>query len=300
MVNLTHEHNLLHKIEVFYARGKLQNTVGLTTEEARSKIMQLIPTTKQRLNAAKFYLDSMENIDYVSCMRNQLSGITEQKQPFVFSNRYLKGQINLLTPDALPSIVFLMLQDGKQPDVHFLKLNPDILPLIIFLVVSGFLSHLISTEDCLAKIINIVYDLMSYNKRYLGYNIRINLKNRIPNGELTRHLRSFHALPRKGGQDIENKKGSSFNIAKQIRNELTHDDITDIIDFPSTISLSGFVDDSDLKLHFHDSFFHDNPDPNKKEITVFCNSVFTETVDFIDECYKLILGKLRHSGCLPV
>lgn len=300
MVNLTHEGNLLQKIDVFYARGKIQSTVGLTTENARSKIKQLIPTTRQHLNAAKFYLDSMGNIDYGAYLRGEPFPPVDQRPQIDFFNNDLQGQINLLTPDALPSIVFLILRNEEPPDVQILKLNPNTLRLIVFLVVSGFLSHLVSSEDCLAKIINIVYDLIPYNKRYLGSDIRKELKNKIPNGKLVRHLRSFHAVTRTGGQDIENKKGSPFNIAKQIRNQLTHDDITDIIEFPPTISLSGFVDDSELKLHFHDSFFHGNPDPDKKEITFFCNYVFKETVDFIDECYRLILGKLRHSGCLPV
>ncbi len=300
MVNLAHESILLQKIEDFYTRGKIQGTVGLTVEQATLKIKQLIPTTSQRLNAVKFYLDSMENVDYVSCIRNRFSGIAEQKQSFVFSNSDFKGEINLLTPDALHSIVFLTFKDGKQQYIQSLKMNQHTLPLIVFLVVSGFLSHLVSSEDCLSKIINIVYDLISYNKRYHGSDLRIKLKNKIPHGELTRHLCSFFALPQKIGQDIENKIGSPFNISKQIRNRLTHDDITDIINFPSAISLSGFVDDSDLNLFFDKVFFPDNTMLDDTEIIAFCRSIFKETVKFIDDCYRLIHDKLRSSGKLPV
>ena len=300
MVNLTHEGNLLQKIDVFYARGKIQSTVGLTAENARSKIKQLIPTTRQHLNAAKFYLDSMGNIDYAAYLRGEPFPPVDQRPQIDFFNNDLQGQINLLTPDALPSIVFLILRNEEPPDVQILKLNPNTLRLIVFLVVSGFLSHLVSSEDCLAKIINIVYDLIPYNKRYLGSDIRKELKNKIPNGKLVRHLRSFHAVTRTGGQDIENKKGTPFNIAKQIRNQLTHDDITDIIEFPPTMTLSGFVDDSDLKLHFQKLFFPIKTVHDNTEITTFCRHVFKETVGFIDQCYRLILGKLRNRGCLPI
>lgn len=190
-----------------------------------------------------------------------------------------------------------MLGNEGDSDVQILKLNMDTLPLIILLVLSGFFSHLVSSEDCLAKIINIVYDLIPYNTYYLGSHIRKKLKNKIPNGQLIHHLRAFHPITRKNGNEVEAKKGSRFNIAKEIRNQLTHDDITDIIDFPPATSLSGFVSDSELKLHFHHSFF---PNGIDREIIAFCHSVFKETVDFIDECYRLILAKLRSNGRLPV
>ncbi len=300
MVNLAHEGILLQKIEGFYKNGKIHGTVGLTLEQARQKIKKLMRTTQQRLNAAQFYLDSMGNIDYAAYLRDEPFPPVDQSQQINFSNNDLQGKINLLTPDALPSIVFLMLRNEEPPNAQIFKLNPNTLPLVIFLMVSGFLSHLVSLEDCLAKIINIIYDLMPYNTRYQGSTIRKKLKVKIPNGGLIRHLRAFHPITRKNGKQVENEKGSNFNIAKQIRNQLTHDDITDIIEFPPTISLAGYVDDSELKLHFHDSFFYGNPDPNKREITFFCNYVFKETVDFIDECYSLILGKLKSRGRLPV
>lgn len=300
MVNLTHEDNLLQKINDLDANAKIQSSVGLTPRDAQLKIQKLIRTTRQRLNAAKFYLDSIGNIDYASCLRSQPSRLTEQKPPFVFSNSDFQGQINLLTPDALPSIVFLMLRDETLPSVQSLKLDSDTLPLITFLVFSGFFLHIVSTEDCLTKIINIVYNLAPYNKRYLGFDIREKLKNKIPNGQLIRHLRSFYSVIQKNNRVVENHKGSPFNIAKQIRNQLTHDDLTDIIDFPPTVTLSGFVADSDLKLYFHNSFFPTNTRREDIEVITFCHSVFKDTQEFIDECYKLILGKLRSRGHLPV
>ena len=301
MVNLTHEVNLLQKINDLAVNVKIHGSVGLRPQEAKSKIQKLIPTTRQRLNAAKFYLDSIGNIDYGSCLRGyQPSRPIEQRPLIDFSNNDLTGQINLLNSDVLPLLIFLMLGSEGNPNIQTLRLNMNTLPLIVFLVLSGFLSHLVSSEDCLAKIINIVYDLIPYDKRYLGSDIRKKLKNKIPNGQLIRHLRNFHPITRKNGNEVEAKKGSRFNIAKQIRNELTHDDITDIIDFPSAISLSGFVLDSDLKLYFRNSFFPRDIDRANTEMITFCHSVFKETVDFVDECYKLIFAKLRSSGCLPV
>ncbi len=300
MVNLTCEQSLHQKIDKLASNNQIQNSVSLTPQEVRQKIKKLIQTTQQRLNAAQFYLDSMIKLDYVPYLRGEPFPPINQRPQIDFFNNDLQGQINLLAPEALPSIVFLILQNEEPPDVQILKLNPNTLSLIIFLVVSGFLSHLVSSEDCLAKIINIVYDLMPYNTRYHGSNIRIKLKNKIPSGILSRHLRSFHAVTRRGGQDVEDKKGSLFNVAKQIRNQFTHDDITDIIEFPPAMTLSGFVDDSDQKLYFQKLFFPIKTAREDTEITVFCDRVFNETVGFIDECYRLILGKLQQSGVLPV
>lgn len=294
------EEHLLQEINNLAINGKIRDSVGLTAQKAGLTIQKLIPTTRQRLNAAKFHLDLIGNIDYASCLRGRPVRPTEQIPPIDFSNSDLQGKLSLLNPDILPSLVFLMLGNEGDPGVQILELNPDTLPLIVFLILSGFFSHLVSSEDCLAKIINVVYDLVSYNKRSLGSDIRKKLKGKIPYGRLIRHLRSFYRITRNNGNEVEAKKGSTFNIAKQIRNELTHDDITDIIDFPSAISLSGFVSDSDLKLYFRDSFFSAGVDQTNTEIITFCHSVFKETVVFIDECYKLILGKLRSSGHLPV
>ncbi len=63
MVNLVHEASLLQKIEDFAANGKIQDSIGLTNRTVESKIQKLIPTTRQRINAAKFYLDLIERMD---------------------------------------------------------------------------------------------------------------------------------------------------------------------------------------------------------------------------------------------
>ncbi len=179
-------------------------------------------------------------------------------------------------------------------------LNSGPFPLVVFIVLNGFFSNLVSLEDCIAKIINIVYNLTPYDKRYSGFHIRQRLKGKISRGDLTRHLRVFHAVYRKDKSDVEDKKGSTFNIAKEIRNQLTHDDITDIVDFPSAINLSGSAVSSDLKLHFNPTFFPTGIPYENTEITTFCDNVFKEVIDFIDECYRLIYRKLQHSGALPV
>lgn len=263
MVNLTHEASLLQKIEDLATNRKIQSSVGLTEQAAETKIQKLIPTTGQRLNATGLYLDLMEDMEYVP---------------------YLGGQTSL-SEDQRPLIDF----SDDDLYVHIHLLNRETFPLVLFIFLNGFFSNLVSLEDCVAKIINIVYDLIPYNQRYSGFQIGQELKDKIPNGNLTRHLRLFH-----------NKTDSAFNIAKQIRNKLTHDDITDIVDFPPAINLSGSVVSSDLKLRFRDSFFPNSAASADIEIIAFCGSVFKETVDFVNECYRLIHGKLQHSGILPV
>jgi hypothetical protein len=274
MVDLTNEASLLQKIEELAAKGKIESSVGLTEQAAETKIQKLISTTRQRLSAAKFYLDAMENMNYALYLGSQSSFSEEQKSLIDFSDSNLHVQINLL--------------------------NPKPFPLIVFLVLQGFFSNLVSLEDCVAKIINIIYDLTPYNKRYSGFHIRQKLKGKISNGNLTRHLRLFHAVHRKNKNDVEDKKGSNFNIAKEIRNQLTHDDITEIVDFPPAINLSGSAVSSDLKLRFHHSFFPPNTPNQTTETFAFCKSVFEDTEVFVDECYELIYRKLQHSGVLPV
>ncbi len=274
MVKLTHGNSLLQKIKELAANGKIHSSVGLTEQAAETKIQKLLPTTRQRINAVRFYLDLIENMNYAPYMGGQ-SSLSEEQKPLVdFSNRDFQVQINLL--------------------------NSGPFPLVVFIVLNGFFSNMVSLEDCIAKIINIVYNLTPYNKRYSGFHIRQRLKGKISRGDLTRHLRVFHAVYRKDKSDVEDKKGATFNIAKEIRNQLTHDDITDIVDFPPAINLSGSVVSSDLKLHFRRSFFPSNTPHQATETFTFCKSVFEDTEVFVDECYELIYKKLRQSGVLPV
>ena len=283
MVNLTCEQSLLQEIEHLAGKGKIHDSAGLTKqvtgsmltdEVAKSTLEKLIPTTRQRLNATKFYLDLMDHTDYAPYLIINDFPSTEQKPIIDFSGSNLIVEIKLVDIDTLY--------------------------LVLFVVLHGFFSNLTGTEDCLAKVINIVYDLIPYDKHYLGSDMRKKLKNKIPNGRLIHHLRTFHPITRKNGAEVEHKKGSPFNISKLIRNKFTHDDITDIIEFPSTKNLSGAVADSNLKLFFDKDYFPANTPREDTEVITFCHKVFKETVDFVDECYKLILGKLRHSGCLPI
>ena len=94
-MNLTYENNLLQEINNLFASGKIQDSVGLTAQgtgsgltaqEAKIKIQKLIPTTRQRLSAAKFYLDAMENMNYVPYLGSQSSFSEEQKSLIDFSD----------------------------------------------------------------------------------------------------------------------------------------------------------------------------------------------------------------------
>ena len=276
MVELTNEDSLLHEIDNLSASGKIQDSVALTTQtngskltaqEAETKIQKMLPTTRQRINAAKFYLDAIENMNYASHLGGQPSMFEDQK-PFIdFSDSDLQVQINLL--------------------------NSEPFPLVVFVVLNGFFSNLVSLEDCVAKIINIVYDLLqddSYSSK-----IGQELGNKIPSGNLTTHLHAFRAI----GQDGKpNPTGSPFNVSREIRHQLIHDDIDGVMVSFASLSLSGSA--SAPKLHFHHSFFSANTTPATTEMITFCKDVYQKTVDFVDECYRLIRDNLQHSGVLPI
>ena len=277
MVNLTHENSLLQEINNLSASGKIQDSValtaqgvgsGLTAQDAEIKIQKLIPTTRQRLSAAKFYLDAMENMNYAPYLGSQSSFSEEQKSLVNFSDSDLHVQINLL--------------------------NPEPFPLIVFLVLQGFFSNLVSLEDCIAKIINIAYDLIPLDER--PSDIGKALDSKIPNGNLISYLHAFHAINQDGKLD---ETGSPFNIAKKIRNKLVHDEIAEIVLFPS-LSLLGFS--SNLDLYFNSSFFPAGTVPKHRDtdMIAFCKDVYQKTVDFVDKCYRLICDDLQHSGVLPV
>ena len=279
MVNLKHETSLLQKIGDFVANGKIQNSIGLTKRAVESKIQKLIPTTKQRINAAKLYLDLIERMD--SDFYLAISSLTEPKT---------------VSPLKKPFIDFSD-DDSIHVQIKLLENNDTILrersALIVFLVLQGFFSNLVSLEDCVAKIINIAYDLIPSDERPSDVGKALNSK--IPKGNLIHHLRAFHAISQDGKLD---ETGSPFNIAKKIRNELVHDDIDGVMISLSLISLSGSP--AVPKLHFHNSFFPTNTAPANTEMIAFCQNVYDETINFVDECYRLIHADLQQSGVLPV
>ena len=280
MVNLVHEASLLQTIEDFAANGKIQDSVGLTKRTVESKIQKLIPTTKQRINAAKFYLDLIGRMD---------------------SDFYLEIQAPLPTEAEVvlplnPFIDFLN-DDSIHVQIKLLGNNNTILrersALVVFIILNGFFSNLVSLEDCIAKIINIVYDLIRADKR--PSDIRKALDNKLPTALLPSHLRTFHAIGQDGKTD---ETGSLFNIAKAIRNQLIHDDMDGVMISFSPISLSGSA--SVPKLHFRHSFFAPNTDLANTEMIAFCQNIYDETIDYVDECYRLIHDDLQQNGALPV
>ena len=279
MVKLTHENSLLLEIKNLSENGKIRNSVALGTQtngsaltapEAEIRIQKLIPTVLQRINAVQFYLDLIESMDYAPYLGSQNSLPEEQKALIDLSDSDLQVQINLF--------------------------NSKPFPLIVFIVLSGFFSNLVSLEDCIAKIINIVYDLIPYNRRYSDLQVHQELESKIPNGILTVHLRNFRAIGQNAKPD---KTGSAFNIAREIRNELVHDDIAEVIFFP-TLSLLGFSPDMDL--YFNNSFFPPGTPPKHRdtEMIAFCQNAYDETLNFVDECYRLINADLQQGSVLPV
>ena len=280
MVNLTNEASLLQKIEELATNGKIHSTVGLTDQDVRSKIKKLIPTTEQRINAAKFYLDLIEHVDSDFYLAIQAPPPTESE-----------------TVSPLKPFIDFSDDDSVQIEIKLLENNNSTLrkksALIVFVVLNGFFSNLAGSEDCVMRIINIIYDLIPDSRS--SFQIRQKLENKAGREHLARHLRKFHAIDR---NDVQNKKGSSFAIATTIRNQLTHDDIEDLMISSSSISLSGLSPEH--KLLFHSRFFPDDIVPVNTEVITFCQSVFKETVDFVDECYRLIERKLQRSRVIPV
>ena len=279
MVNLTHEAGLLQRIEDLAANGKIQSSIGLTPQDAKSSIKKFVQITQQRFNAAKFYFNAIQNMD---------------------SDFYLGIQV--ISPTQLnwssTSKTFVEFKDNDF-DVQISVLNnndsitlPENTALIVFIVLNGFFSNLVSLEDYVVETIKIIYDLKPSDERP-SY-IRQALDNKLPKAPLTAHLRAFHAIGQDGKPD---KTGSAFNIAKKIRNQLMHDDIDSVMISSSPIALSGSP--ASPKLHFHNSFFPPNTDPATTEIIAFCQNVYDETVSFIDECYRLIHADLQQSGVLP-
>ena len=145
----------------------------------------------------------------------------------------------------------------------------------------------------MAKMIGVFYDLPLDGRP--GY-IRKALNNKIPNGKLTLNLRAFHAIDQNGKPD---PTGSPFNIASEIRHQLIHGDIEEIVFFPSW-SLLGFP--SDINLYLNNLFFPAGTVSKHAdtEMIAFCKDVYQKTVDFVDECYRLIRDDLQHSGVFPI
>ena len=281
MVKLTNENNLLQEIEDLAANRKIKDSVGLTAQDAKSGIEKLAQIIRQRFNAAKFYLNAIQNMDSDFYLRIQNFSPTELRLEWSSS----KSFVNFTDNDFHVQINLL---DNDDPTVLFEKLA-----LIVLIVLNGFFSNLVSLEDYIAKVINIVYDLIPSEKRP-SY-IRQALNNKMPNGKLTLNLRDFHAIGQDGKPD---ETGSSFNIAREIRNQLIHDDIDSVVVFFASISLSGAT--SAPKLHFRNSFFAPNTDAANTEMIVFCQKVYDETISFVDECYRLIHADLQQSRVLPV
>ena len=280
MVNLVHEASLLQEIEDFAANGKIQNSVGLTERAVESKIQKLIPTTKQRINAAKLYLDLIERMDSGFYLEIQTPPPPEAEMVSP-----LKPFIDL-SDDSSVQVQIKLLENTKAT-------LREKSALIVFFILQGFFSNLVSLEDCIAKIINIAYDLILSDER--PSDVGKALASKIPNGNLIHHLRTFHAIKQDGKLD---ETGSPFNIAKKIRNELVHDDIDGVMISLSSISLSGSP--AVPKLHFHNSFFPANTDPVNTEMIAFCQNAYESTINFVDEGYRLIHADLQQSGVLPV
>ena len=280
MVNLTHEQILLQEIDILASQNQIQNSASLPPQDVESKIVRLVQQTKQRIKAVEFHLNLIENMDFDYYLKILFPQPSEPE-------------------DLLPPKTFIDFsgQDFVDVQVELLEnkrnTQREESALVIFIVLNGFFSNLVSLDDCVAKIINIVYNLLQTNRQ--SYNVPQELKNKLPNSKLTAHLYTFYVIDQSGNRD---KTGSPFNIAREIRNQLIHDDIDSVVHPLSP--LSGVT--SDPKLHFYNSIFPPNTPPTSPttEVITFCKDVFQKTVGFVDNCYRLICDDLQQSGVLPV
>ncbi len=280
MVNLTHEQILLQEIDNLASQNQIQNSANLTPQDVESKIVRLVQQTKQRIKAVEFHLNLIENMDFDYYLKIQFSQPSE--------------------PEALlPPKTFIDFsgQDSVDVQVELLEnkhnTQHEESALVIFIVLNGFFSNLVSLDDCMAKIINIVYNLLQTDRQ--SYKVPQALKNKMPQGNLTVHLQTFYPIDQSGNRD---KTGSPFNIAREIRNQLIHGDLDSVVHPLSP--LSGVT--SDPKLNFYNFFFPPNTLPTSPttEVITFCKDVFQETVGFVDNCYRLTCDDLQQSGVLPV
>lgn len=280
MVNLTYEHSLLQEIDNLASQNQIQNSVGLTPQDIKLKIERLVQITKQRIRAVEFHLNLIESTDFDHYLQIQFSPPSEPE-------------------GLLPSKTFIDFSGHNSVDVQIELLENkhntvwEESALVVFILLNGFFSNLVSLDDCITKVINIIYDLCHNDRQ--SSKIRKELTNQKPNNNIIRYLHTFHAIDQNGNQD---KTGSVFNIAREIRNQLVHDNIDSVVHAP--IHLSG--SQSAPKLHFYISFFPANTSPTgpATEVITFCKDVLQETVDFVDECYRLICDDLQQSGVLPV
>ena len=254
MVNLTHEQSLLREIDNLASNNQIQNSIGLPPQDVEIRIKRLVQITKQRIKAVEFHLNLIESTDLDYYLQIQFSPQSEPE-------------------DLLPSKTLIDFSGQNSVDVliELLENKQNTLreesALVVFIVLNGFFSNLVSLDDCVAKIINITYNLFQNDRQ--SFKVPQALNNKMPNSQLTAHLQTFYVIDQIGNRD---KTGSSFNIAREIRNRLIHDDIDSVVHPLSP--LSGFA--SDPKLIFYNAFFPANTSPTSPatEVITFCKHVF--------------------------
>ncbi len=145
MVKLTNENSLLQKIEDLAANRKIEDSAGLTAQEAKSSIEKLVQIIRQRFNAAQFYFNAIQNIDSDFYLRIQNLSPTELRLEWSAAS---KSFVNFTDNDFHVQINPL---DNDDPTMLF-----ENLALIVLIVLNGFFSNLVSLEDYVAKTIKVV------------------------------------------------------------------------------------------------------------------------------------------------
>ena len=223
MINFTQEQKLKERIDRIGSRMVIAPTAGLQAHDVIPTIDKLRSSMRQKVRVSEFYLDIIRNMNIVPYLKRQLDSGISQPNPLV---------------EPLAS------STSGDFSVAITPKNNDAFLTVLCAIVDGFFASLISSSDSFAKIVNIIYNCVNSQRDCSLHKVREELIRRSPRGRLTLAIKRFH--PR--------TNGSVFNIAKLVRNQLTHD-IMDVIDFPSTIALYGPIPESNWRFHFNMRFF---------------------------------------------
>ncbi|MFC1716620.1 hypothetical protein ACFL6S_23330 [Candidatus Poribacteria bacterium] len=270
MISFPHEQELMEDIDRIESNMRISPSAGLLPTDIRETVKKLIESTKQRTRVSDIYLDMIRNLNCAPYLTRLNSSPPFSDQPI---------------SNPLISCSDTDYQIAVTPE------NNEAFCSFLCLIVDGFFSNLIGASDSFAKIVNILYNCINSMDNIYLHKVRDRLVSRIPRGRLTVTIKTFH--PR-------NPSGSIFNVAKDIRNELTHD-ILDVMDFPPLHAMYGRLPESALRFHFKERFFQSLVSSRvDRELTRFCTAAHEELAGFIDGAYGMMLNKLNTTGQIPV
>ncbi|MBD3183219.1 hypothetical protein GF312_13065 [Candidatus Poribacteria bacterium] len=267
MVEFENESELLNNIEILDTNNKINASVGIDPTDIRSLLHKLILSTKQKTRVSEMHLRLLSNLESF---------------PYLTTANFHSEQ---MVPESLVNISDSDLQIMiKSNSVNFWT--------ILCLLLEGFFASLVSSSDNLAGILNIIYDCIDYNSNFYLGTIRNKLIDNRPRDHITREICRFHP------QQFDDE--SIFNIARNIRNQLTHE-IQDVLDI-QTQALYGPIPSREIIMNIKDNLFSQSSNfREERELITFCSLTYKNLFEFIDSCYKKKMSsKLRRERKIPI